>query len=314
VAQIGLVFAFQSAHTSPIIGNLERPASRLPSTDGQGEVCLKRRASMPEKRRFPSYLSVFAFITALVLANASTGREQSQMAAPKWSVVTFVSVKPDQVSEFEAWQKELMAAYKKADVPSRDVVQTIMGDLFEYISIYPVSHFADLDGPTPVEHALGKEEADKLMQKGRAYIQSAHRIASIGRDDLSLNAQRASAAPYALVIIVQLMPGKTSNFEAWLKNQYLPVLKKADVKNFWTSRTVFGGDPDETVMVTPLDKMAAIDAGPPAERVLGKEGAQKLFGEVQSYTRSVQYRMVRYRADLSYDMTAEHAKASASSK
>jgi hypothetical protein len=250
---------------------------------------------------------------ALISAVAPTLLAQNA-PAPKWSVVTFVSVKPGNVAEFEAWQKELTAAYKKADVPSRAVVQTIMGDLFEYISIYPISHFADLDGPTPVEHALGKEEADKLMQKGRSYIVSAHRISSAALDDLSLYAPTPTPAPYALVTIVQLAQGKSADFDAWTKNEYLPVLKKGEMKNYWVSRTVFGGDPDERVMVAPLEKMADIDAGPPARRVLGPEGARKLMSGTTAFTKSVQYRMVRYRADLSYDMTADRMKTSASTK
>lgn len=268
---------------------------------------------MHHARKIGSYFGGGTLIAALAIAAAPVLLAQNA-PAPKWSVLTFASVKPDSVAEFEAWQKEMTAAYKKADVPSRAVVQTIMGDLFEYISIYPIAHFADLDGPTPVEHALGKEEADKLMRKGRSYIVSAHRMTSLALDDLSLYAPTPNPAPYALVAIVQLVQGKSADFDAWTKNEYLPMLKKAEMKNYWVSRTLFGGDPDERVMVRPLEKMAEIDAGPLATRVLGAEGARKLMSGTAGFTKSVQYRMVRYRTDLSYDMTADRPKTSASAK
>ncbi len=86
---------------------------------------------------------------------------------PQWSVVTMTTIKPDARAEYEAWQKQITAAYKKAEVPSRTVVQTIMGDLFEYISLAPITKFADLDGATPVERALGKESAAALLAQGR---------------------------------------------------------------------------------------------------------------------------------------------------
>jgi hypothetical protein len=269
---------------------------------------------MHHDRKIGSYFSEGALIAALAIAAAAPALLAQNAPARKWSVLPFASVKPDSVAEFEAWQKEMTAAYKKADVPSRAVVQTIMGDLFEYISIYPISHFADLDGPTPVEHALGKEEADKLMRKGRSYIVSARRITSLAADDLSLNTPTPVPAPYALVTIVQLVQGKSADFDAWTKNEYLPMLKKGGMKNYWVSRTLFGGDPDERVMVRPLEKMAEIDAGPVAARVLGEEGGRKLMSGTAGFTKSVQYRMVRYRADLSYDMTADRMKTSDSAK
>jgi hypothetical protein len=270
---------------------------------------------MPDTRQIISWGKAGTVLTALALAIGPCLLAQSQTPqTPKWSVVTFTTIKPDMRAEFEAWQKELTAAYKKADVPSRAVVQTLLGDLFEYISISPISRFGDLDGPSPVERALGKEDSAKLMQKGRSLITSAHRITSASLDDLSIRTPTSEPAPYALVIIAQLAQQKNSEFESWAKDQYLPVLKKAEVKNFWISRTVFGGDPDERVMVMPLGTMAEIDKGPPATRVLGREGAQKLMAGTAAFTKSVQYRMVRYRADLSYDMMADRAKTSASAK
>src|SRR5690242_13289008 len=213
----------------------------------------RKESNMPDTRQIISWGKAGTVLTALALAIGPCLLAQSQTPqTPKWSVVTFTTIKPDMRAEFEAWQKELTAAYKKADVPSRAVVQTLLGDLFEYISISPISRFGDLDGPSPVERALGKEDSEKLMQKGRSLITSAHRITSASLDDLSIRTPTSEPAPYALVIIAQLAQQKNSEFESWAKDQYLPVLKKAEVKNFWISRTVFGGDPDERVMVMPL--------------------------------------------------------------
>ena len=50
-------------------------------------------------------------------------------------------------------------------------------------------------------------------------------------------------APYAVVTILRLLPGKVPEFNAWMKDEYLPAMKKAEVKQFWVSQTVFGGDP-----------------------------------------------------------------------
>ena len=260
-----------------------------------------------------SCFSAGALWAVLAVATVPAALAQS-MPAPKWSVVTFTTVKPEMRSQYEAWQKEVTAAFRKADVPSRAVVQTLMGDLFEYISIYPISRFADLDGPSPIEHALGKEEAASLLQKGSQYLSSAHRIASLAIDDLSIRTQTPNPAPYAMVAIVRLVAGKDADFEAWMKDQYLPAMKKAELKNLWVSQTVFGGDPNERVAVRPMEKMAEIDAGPLTAKALGKEGARKLMSASAGIIDSVQYRVVRYRPDLSYNMTAPPVEKSALAK
>lgn len=60
--------------------------------------------------------------------------------------MTTFHIKPDFRTEFEASQKEITAAYKKAGVAYRVVVQTMFGDLMEYTSIAPIANFAESDG------------------------------------------------------------------------------------------------------------------------------------------------------------------------
>ncbi len=226
-----------------------------------------------------------------------------QQPAPKWSLVTITTIKPDSRADFEAWLKELNSASKKAEVPSRLVLQTVMGDLFEYISVSPLAHFADMDGASPVERALGKEAADSLMRKGAAYLLSARRVAAQDMDELSIRSETPESLPYTLLTSMHLTPGKTSEFDAWMKNDYLPVMKKGEVKTFWLSRMVLGGDPNERVTGRPLKNLAEIDAGPVATKVLGAEGARKLMAKTAGFIDSVQYRIVRVRPDLSYRLT-----------
>src|SRR5438309_10251776 len=119
-----------------------------------------------------------AIWVAFALSTAPAIMAQST-PAPEWSLVTITTVKPEMRSDYEAFQKEMSAAYKKAQVPSRAVLQTVMGNLLEYISVAPLAHFADMDGPSPVERALGKADAEGLIRKGVACTTSAHREASL---------------------------------------------------------------------------------------------------------------------------------------
>jgi hypothetical protein len=251
------------------------------------------------KIRFSS-TGVCAVLAAIAILPSLTAQ---QAPAAKWNLVTITTIKPDMRNEYEAWQKEVTAAYKKAEVPSRTVLQTILGDLFEYISVTPLVHFGDMDGASPLVRSLGKDGAASLLRKGSPYMLSMHRISSLDADDLGIQTRTPEPLPYAVVTSMRLVTGKASEFDAWMKNDYTPVMKKGEVKNFWVKRTVFGGDPNERVTVRPLKNLAEIDAGPIATKVLGAEGSRKLMAKSAGIVESVQYRMVRYRADLSYQMS-----------
>lgn len=248
------------------------------------------------------YVSV-VLLTAAALASLQTLSAQSQ-PAPKWSLVTVTTIKPEMRSQYESWQKQLTAAYKKAEVPSRAVLQTILGDLFEYVTVTPLAHFADMDGPSPLERALGKQEGAALLQKGALYLTSARRMASLAMDNISMR-EPSQPAPLAVVNILRLLPGKGPEFAAWAKDEYVPAMKKAELKNVWISQTIFGGDGNERVIVRPIKTMSEIDSGPPTTKALGAEGARKLMSRTAAFVESSQMRIVRYRADLSYDMTAQ---------
>ena len=231
---------------------------------------------------------------------------QSLMAqgqpAPRWSIITISTIKPEARDDYEAWQKQIMAAYKKAEVPSRVVLQTVLGDVYEYVSVVPVAKFAELDGDTPVQRALGKEPAAALMRKGAAYVTSVHRLMSLEMPDLSIMTQESGPPAFALVQSIRLAPGRADDFAAWVKDEYLPAAKKAEIKNLWVSRAVHGGDPNERVIVRPVKSMAEFDAGPFTTRALGAEGARKLMSRQAVLVEFVNYRVVRYRTDLSYQM------------
>jgi hypothetical protein len=257
---------------------------------------------------FRSYKPRFVYLAssiriALVLSTIPAMMAQST-PAPEWSIVTLTTIKPDMRSEYEAFQKEMSAAYKKAEVPSRAVLQTVMGNVLEYVSVAPLAHFADMDGPSPVERALGKADAQGLMRKGVACMTSAQRVASLALNDMSIRTKTQEKSEYVMVTNYHLASGKEAEFNAWMKNDYLPAMKKAEVKNFWLSQTMFGGEPNERIAVRPIKNMGELDAGPVLTKALGQEGALKLRAKSAGVIDSVHFSVLHYRADLSYDTSA----------
>jgi hypothetical protein len=219
--------------------------------------------------------------------------------APQWSLITFTQIKPEFRMEYEATMKEITAAYKKAGVASRIVVQTVLGDLMEYTSIVPLAKYADMDGPSPLVKALGEAGSQRLLKKSGAYLNSVHRVTALAIPDLTIMTPMDNPGEYAAVTTWKLFPGKAAEFTAFMKDDYLPAMKKADVANFWVSRPIFGGDLDERYTVRPMHKLAELDGGPLTTKALGAEKARELNVKMSKIVESTHYSIVRVRPDLS---------------
>src|SRR6266496_4381921 len=138
--------------------------------------------------------------TVLALTATLSGIAVAQPnASPDWSIITSTQIKPEYRTEYEAAQKEISAAYKKAGIPSRIVVQTIMSDLMEYTSIAPLAKYADLDGPSQLVKALGEAGSQRLLKRMGAYTNSIHRVTSLAIPDLSIMGTSPDIGDYVLV-------------------------------------------------------------------------------------------------------------------
>src|SRR5258708_7283598 len=179
---------------------------------------------------------------------------------PEWSYVSIYKIKPEKRADFEAIQKEVSAAYKQAGVPFRVVWQTTFGDINEYVSASPLANFAAMDGDSPVVKALGKDKSADLLRRSSATLNSVTRVATINRADLSTGLGPAGPPAYAVIMLTHVAPGRTQEYEAWLKSEYVPAFKKGGGE-YYVEQAIFGGGPDLYVSASPIPNMATIDAG-----------------------------------------------------
>jgi hypothetical protein len=108
---------------------------------------------------------------------------------------------------------------------------------------------------------------------------------------LSFSAQRTGPPKMAVVTFVHVAPNRNNDFENYLKNDFVPVMRQAGV-NYLVSQTIFGGNGNEYIALTMRDSFADLDKGPVHVQVLGQEGAQKLMqkmpaGAVMNLERSI---------------------------
>jgi len=173
---------------------------------------------------------------------------------------------------------------KKGGVKWRNVWQSTnyAGDAFEFVIVTPFDKFADFDGPSPMEKALGSQGFADWSAKAGSLVKGVHRYIVRTRPDLSVMS-KASAPKLAVVSSVHVAVGRNQDFENYTKNDFLPVMAKGGA-TYLVSQTIFGGDANEYVTLTMRDSFAEIDKGPVPIQVLGMEEAQKLFQKLPAGT------------------------------
>lgn len=231
-------------------------------------------------------LRAFCGATLLLIAahsqqmRAQTPTPTPQAApAPEFLAITVVSVKPEMMVEFQNFMKNTTnPALKKGGLKWREVWQNTgaAGDAFEYVLVTPMAKFADFDGPSALEKGLGPQGLPAWSTKAGSLVTSVRRFIIRTRPDLSFATQRTGAPKLAVIHLVHVAPNRNNDYESFLKNDFVPVMKQAGV-TYLVSQTIFGGNGNEYITLTMRDSFADLDKGPVHIQALGQEAGQKLM-------------------------------------
>jgi hypothetical protein len=206
-------------------------------------------------------------------------------------------------TEFQNFMKNTTnPALKKGGLMWRGVWQNtaVGGDAFEYVLVSPVGKFAEYDGPSALEKGLGAQGFAAWLTKGASLVNSVRRFIVRTRPDLSFERQPAGQPKLAVVTSIHVAPNRNSDFENFIKNEFTPIMKQAQV-TYLVSQTIFGGDANEYVTLTMRDTFADLDKGPVFVQALGEEGAQKLMQKLPAGTVvHIERSLSRFMPDLSF--------------
>jgi hypothetical protein len=215
---------------------------------------------------------------------------------------TFVNLKSGMGPEYMALQtNEVMPALKKVPTAARQAWSGgVFGEIgmLAYFSVVP--SLAQFDGTPPLQQALGADGAAALNAKVAKLVDSTRRVLLRTRPDLSYEPNRGgSPSALALVTEVDVMPGRKSDFEAFLKRDVVPAMQQAKVKGYSVMEVVYGDSINSYITAVAYDDYASIGKGHPFQVALGEEGARKLDAKVAGMLVRVERFVARYRADLS---------------
>jgi hypothetical protein len=257
---------------------------------------------------FKRQLVASAILSVVVVGASAVALAQSKTASkePQWLIVSITKLNPGATSEYiDIQTKEVMPAQKKGGGAGRQAWSSgISGPPREFVYIAPIVSFAQFDKPSPLVAALGQEGANALNAKIAKLADPQKTMIVRTRPDLSYQ-PNPSAAPsaLALVSIVDVVPGRRSDFEAFVKKDVLAAMQQAKVKSYSVLEIVYGDSINGFITAVGYDSYEAIGKGHPFQTALGEDGARKLDAKVAGIISRVERFISRYRPELSWSAT-----------
>lgn len=217
---------------------------------------------MLKKLTGPRAIALIVVVAAIAIAAfVAVSRAQAPTAPAVRIQVAVIQLKPDMMTTWEDLQKnDMIPAQKKAGLPWRHTLANgAAGQGFTRLTIVPIAKYADFDMPGFLVRAVSPEANANYNAKVRTTIQSQHAYIYTLEQDASIISNLTSMPQFQVVQTARVLPGKGGEFLASMREDYLPALKKAGVKDYWVW-TLNGGAPGgERVMVRLIDKYAELD-------------------------------------------------------
>ncbi|HXW04507.1 MAG TPA: hypothetical protein VD833_04685 [Vicinamibacterales bacterium] len=242
-------------------------------------------------------------LVVLTLVHPSAQAPKPPADAPQLLLLTFQKVRPGMGPRYvELQTKEVMPAQKKGGLAGRQVWSSgLSGPVGEFVFISPIPSMAQFDDSSPMVKALGQEGAAALNAKVRELAEPQGTSIVRTRPDLHYELSPGGPPPpLAVVTIVEVVPGKRTEFEAFLKKDVIPAMQKAKAHSYAVVEVLYGENTGGYITAIGMDSYATIGKGHPFQIALGEDGARKLegraFGIVSKITRFIS----RYRPELSW--------------
>lgn len=239
--------------------------------------------------------------TAFAQNGTPTGKSFVQSASEeRLFTVTVYSAKPEKWSEaLQFIKNEAVPANVKGGRKHMEVWTSVYGQSYESWFILPLENFAALDKPDDVLlKGLGSREAvAAFWNKARSLNVSVRQFVIRVRPDLSYIKADAATPRLAVVSKYEITPTRTQEYESYVKNDVLPVVKKSGRIGQLRANIVFGGTGG--LSFEPQESFANLDKGSAVRQVLDADAARKLTAKLQGVLARSETTVLLFRPDLS---------------
>jgi hypothetical protein len=260
----------------------------------------------PARQEGPRTRGLAFVFTLVVLAVAvfsgARPTAQSPAPAPTLAQLVMVDVRPDGWDDYVALQKaETIPALQKAGIASRHAWRaTSLGKMFRVAYVSPMTTFGQFDDQGPIAKALGEAGAKAYNAKLRKLLNGAEYQVLRVHPELSFGLD-GPMQKLGVLTHVKTVPGRQFEFEALLKDGWMPALKKAAVPGYVVDEVVMGGGMGEYYTFTAIPNYASLDAGHPIVKALGQADYQALVTKMGVTLQSVEREVIKLDEELSFD-------------
>ena len=237
-------------------------------------------------------------IFALAIVAAALGSTASAQEGNIRSV-SFYTVKPDRVGDFQAEIKEYNALLAKGGSTMYSTTWVSLTGPREYAHVTLYTKWADLDaGADPKMKDLAADLA-RVNMRIVDCTESWHRTIEEVVPDLSL--PDTNTMPKMIrVLVTDVRPDKYNEYLDLEKSDILPAVKKSGAPYYNFAETRYGNSNLEVTSVTGFDSWTDLDAGVGAQKGLSKEDYSALLEKVRPLIAKSEFNIYHYESDLSY--------------
>jgi hypothetical protein len=234
-------------------------------------------------------------LAAVVLATPASAQDANIRS------ITFYTVKPDRIGDFQAEIKEYNAILSKAGSDRYSSMWVSLTGDHVYARVQMYSKWADLDSTVDNDPKLKDQAADLARASFRIIecTSSWHREIDVVNPDLSLP-ESGDPPKMIRVLVTQVRPEKFRDYLDFQKNVILPAIKKSGAKFYDFADEHFGGPGPTFVSVVGFNNWADLDAGVGAEKGVSKDEYQTIVDKAHALIVSSNFIIYRYLPDSSY--------------
>ncbi len=170
--------------------------------------------------------------------------------------VQMTEVKPDMVQQWRTLiQNEAIPAQKKGGTPWRHtwIDGGPFGSSSTFYTITPVENFAQFDSPNSITRALGADAAAKYNAKLQPTIASNRAWIDTFQTQQSIESGAKTPPVMAVVQTFQLLPTTGAEMTQLWQSEFLPVYRKAGVRDLWVFTAAFGAPMGQVTIVRPIE-------------------------------------------------------------
>ncbi len=248
---------------------------------------------MRESLRRAVCLCVFAIAAAAALETPVSAQDGNIRS------ITFYTVKPDRIGDFQAEIKEYNAVMAKGGSARYSSMWSSLTGTREFARVSYLSKWADLD--TGADPKMKDQAADLARISVRIIdcTESWRRTIEEMIPDLSLPPS-GDMPKMVRVLVTEVRPDKYKEYLDLVKNEILPAAQKGGLKDYTIAEARYGGPNTQITSVAGMNNWADLDGGFGVEKGLGKEGYQALLVKVRQLIVQAEVDEYRYEPDLSY--------------